>query len=137
MTPRRMLQKRLEIVGMFHRFGVPLLAGTDAPIPWVYPGLSLHDELAWLVRAGLTPAEALRTANVNPARFLDRTGDFGNVAPGMLADLVLLDANLLRDIANTRTVRAVVLNGELFDEAAIRKWLDFVADRAKRTMPRA
>jgi imidazolonepropionase-like amidohydrolase len=134
-TPRRMLQKRLEIVGMFHRFGVPLLAGTDAPIPWVYPGLSLHDELAWLVRAGLAPAEALRTATSNPARFLDRTGDFGSVARGKLADLVLLDANPLRDIANTRTVRAVVLDGELFDQAAILKWLEFVADRAKRTMP--
>ena len=134
-TPRRMLRKRLEIVGMFHRLGVPLLAGTDAPVPFVYPGLSLHDELGWLVRAGLTPAEALRTATWNAARFLGRTDDFGSVTAGKLADLVLLDANPLRDIANTRTVRAVVLDGELFDQAAISKWLDFVADRAKRMRP--
>jgi imidazolonepropionase-like amidohydrolase len=131
-TPRRMLQKRLEIVGMFHRFGVPLLAGTDAPIPWVYPGLSLHDELGWLVRAGLTPAEALRTATSNPARFLGRTDDFGSVARGRLADLVLLDADPLRDIANTRTVRAVVLDGQLFDQVEIRRLLDDVAERARR-----
>jgi imidazolonepropionase-like amidohydrolase len=130
-TPRRMLEKRLEIVGMFHRFGVPLLAGTDAGIPWVYPGLSLHDELAWLVRAGLTPAEALRTATWNPARYLDRTDDFGSVARGRLADLVLLDANPLRDIANTRTVHAVVLDGQLFDQASIRRLLDGVADWAQ------
>jgi imidazolonepropionase-like amidohydrolase len=132
LIPRRMLQKRLEIVGMFHRLGVPLLAGTDGGIPWVYPGISLHDELAFFVRAGLTPAEALRTATSNPARFLDREGDFGSVTRGKLADLVLLDADPLRDIANTRTVRAVILDGQLFDQATLRRLLDGVADWAQR-----
>jgi imidazolonepropionase-like amidohydrolase len=91
-----------------------------------------HAELGWLVRAGLTPAEALRTATSNPVRFLSRTDDFGSVARGRLADLVLLDADPLRDIANTRTVRAVVLDGQLFDQAAMRRLLDDVAERARR-----
>ena len=130
-----MFQKRLEMVGMFHRLGVPLLAGTDMGLPWVYPGLSLHDELGWLVRAGLSPADALRTATLNPARYLDRAGDLGTVATGKLADLVLLDADPLRDIANTRRVRAVVLDGELFDDAAIRRLLDEVAERARQPSP--
>ena len=104
-------------------------------MPWVYPGLSLHDELGWLVRAGLSPADALRTATLNPARHLDRAGDLGTVATGKLADLVLLDADPLRDIANTRRVRAVVLDGELFDDAAIRRLLDEVAERARQPSP--
>ena len=128
---RRMFQMRLDIVGMFHRRGVPLLAGTDMGIPWVYPGFSLHDELAWFVRAGLTPAEALRTATLNPARYFDRTHDFGSVATGKVADLVLLDADPLRDIANTRTVSAVVLDGHLFDQATIRTLLEAVAEKAR------
>jgi imidazolonepropionase-like amidohydrolase len=84
-------------------------------VPWVYPGLSLHDELGWLVRAGLTPAEALRTATLNPAIYFGRTADLGTVAAGKLADLVLLDADPLTEIGNTRRVSAVILDGQLFD----------------------
>jgi imidazolonepropionase-like amidohydrolase len=129
---RRMFQKRLEIVALLHRRGVPLLAGTDMGLPWVYPGLSLHDELGWLVRAGLTPAEALRTATLNPAIYFGRTADLGTVAAGKLADLVLLDADPLTDIGNTRRVSAVVLNGQLFDRSTIDKLLDDVAQRAQK-----
>jgi imidazolonepropionase-like amidohydrolase len=129
---RRMFQKRLEIVGILHRSGVPLLAGTDMLLPWVYPGLSLHDELVWFVRAGLSPAEALRTATLNPAVYFERTADLGTVTAGKLADLVLLDADPLSDIGNTRRVRAVVLDGQLFERSTIEKLLDDVAKRAQR-----
>jgi imidazolonepropionase-like amidohydrolase len=87
-----------------------LLAGSDAGTPYVVPGESLHDELGWLVEAGLSPAEALRTATVNPARLMHRK-DLGVIAPGATADLVLLARNPLEDIRNTRSVIAVYRGG--------------------------
>jgi imidazolonepropionase-like amidohydrolase len=109
--------KELEIVGAMHRAGVPFLAGTDtAAGVHVFPGFSLHEELEYFVRAGFTPLEALQTATSNPARFLDRA-DMGTVQKGKLADLVLLDADPLADIRNTRKIRAVVLNGRYLSRA--------------------
>jgi len=111
---------RLAFVGALHRAGVQLLAGTDSPsYPFSSPGFSLHDELALLVAAGLSPLEALRAATLNPARFLNATDSLGSVAPGKLADLVLLDADPLADIRNTTTIRAVMLNGRYLDRAAL------------------
>jgi imidazolonepropionase-like amidohydrolase len=98
--------------------GVKLLAGTDMPQAFVYPGFSLHDELALLVQSGLTPLEALRTATYNPAEFLGALDSLGTVAQGKLADLVLLDADPLADIHNTRRISAVIANGRVFDSAA-------------------
>jgi hypothetical protein len=97
---------------------VKLLAGTDMPQAFVYPGFSLHDELELLVRAGLTPLEALRTATYNPAEFLGALDSLGTVAKGKLADLVLLEANPLSDIRNTRRIAVVIANGRVFDGAA-------------------
>ena len=101
----------LQIVARMDAHRVPLLAGTDTGDPWSYPGAELHQELELLVKAGLTPAEALRTATLNPAKFLDAADSFGNVRPGLLADLVLLSADPLADIRNTRRVDAVFLGG--------------------------
>ena len=109
----------LEATRLLHRAGVPLLAGTDVGNPLLVPGYSLHRELQLLVQAGLTPLAALQTATVNPARFLNATDSLGTVAPGKLADLVLLDANPLGAIANTRRIRAVVVNGRLLDRPAL------------------
>jgi imidazolonepropionase-like amidohydrolase len=112
---REYWRRNLTMVGALHRAGVPLLAGTDAaPVMYIVPGFSLHDELADLVEAGLTPMEALQTATSNPARFLGRT-DIGTVAPGAVADLVLLSANPATDIHNTTRIQAVVANGRLFN----------------------
>jgi imidazolonepropionase-like amidohydrolase len=102
-----------RIVAELHAARVPLLAGTDAPMPLVYPGYSLHDELARLVEAGLSPADALRAATLGPAELLGVGDDHGSVAVGKRADLVLLDADPLRDIGNARHVHAVVLDGRL------------------------
>jgi imidazolonepropionase-like amidohydrolase len=77
----------------------------------VIPGFSLHLELIYLVQAGLTPLQALQTATINPARFLDKTADFGTVEEGKIADLVLLLANPLDEIYLTQTTAGVVLNG--------------------------
>lgn len=106
----QLLAYELRMVGTMHRAGVPLLAGTDTPNPFVLPGLSLHDELELFVKAGLTPAEALRTATSNPAAFLGRR-DLGRVAAVCRADLVLLEANPLDDIRHVRGIRAVVFDG--------------------------
>ena len=103
----------LSLVGMLHEAGVPIGAGTDTPIGFAAPGYSLHSELEMLVQAGLTPMEALEAATIRPAEFFDRADEMGTVEAGRLADLVLLAANPLDDITNTRTVRAVVSKGAL------------------------
>jgi imidazolonepropionase-like amidohydrolase len=89
-----------------------LLVASDAGTPFVVPGASLHDELALMVEAGLSPLEALRAATVAPARFVKRA-DMGRIVPGAVADLVLLSRNPLDDIRNTRRIVGVYVNGRL------------------------
>ena len=108
---RRDYQFHQRLVAMMQRYGVGLLAGTDTGDAYVLPGYALHDELASLVEAGLTPAQALRTATINPARFFNIEAQAGSIAKGQRADLVLLDANPLDDIRNTRKIAAVILRG--------------------------
>jgi Amidohydrolase family len=112
--------------------GVKLLAGTDMPQPFVYPGFSLHEELELLVRSGLTPLEALRSATYNPAEFLGALDSLGTVTPGKIADLVLLDADPLTDIGNTRRIAVVIANGRVFDRAARADLLKHVESALKR-----
>jgi imidazolonepropionase-like amidohydrolase len=114
---RAEFEESLKIVGEMNRAGVPLLAGTDAMNPECFPGFSLHDELALLVEAGLTPLEALQAATRNGAVFMGELDKRGTVEAGKVADLVLLDKNPLQDIHNTRAIHAVVLNGRLFKRA--------------------
>jgi imidazolonepropionase-like amidohydrolase len=103
---------------------VRLLAGTDITIPFTYPGFSLHDELKLFVEAGLTPMQALETSTSNPALLLGLSKTWGRVARGYTANLVLLNANPLLDISNTRNIDSVVLNGELLDRARLDQLLD-------------
>jgi hypothetical protein len=119
------------LASALHAAGLPLLAGTDAGDRFAFPGFTLHDELALLVDAGLSPMEALQAATLNPATYLDAADSLGAVAPGKLADLVLLDANPLDDIRNTRRIAAVVLNGVLFDRAALDRLRAQAAARAR------
>lgn len=108
-----------SLVREMQRAGVPLLAGTDPGEPFVFVGSSLHEELELFVDAGMTPLDALRTATLNPARYLGATDSLGTVAPGKVADLVLLDANPLENIRNTTRIHAVVLNGRYLDRSAL------------------
>jgi imidazolonepropionase-like amidohydrolase len=124
---QKVVEKADEIVRQMLRAGVPLLAGTDTPNPHVYPGFSLHDELALLVRAGLTPTQALETATINPARYFGKEKELGTIEVGKLADLVLLDASPLADIRNTQKINAVVANGRLFTRATLQKMLSDIA----------
>jgi imidazolonepropionase-like amidohydrolase len=111
--------KESELTGDMHRAGVGILAGTDLGNPYLYPGSSLHDELVLLTRAGLSALAALRTATLNPARFFGLSDTFGTVAQEKVADLVLLDANPLDDIANTQRIYGVVANGRYFARAEL------------------
>jgi hypothetical protein len=123
----------LQIVGAMHRAGVPFLAGTDsAPGVYIMPGFSLHDELANFVEAGFTPMESLQTATSNPARFLGMQASLGSVESGKMADLLLLTANPLEDIRNTRKIGAVLAHGRLLDRAALDQILTQVQAAAKR-----
>jgi imidazolonepropionase-like amidohydrolase len=120
---KRVFQKELEIVGAMRKAGVQLLAGTDTGNPFCFPGFSLHEELALLVIAGLTPVEALRSATLNPAKFLGLDKTLGTIEQGKIADLVLLDADPLEDVRNTQRINAVISNGQLFDRKALDKML--------------
>ncbi len=108
-----------ELVRLMKRAGVAILAGTDTGDPYTIPGATLHDELELLVRAGLTPMEAIQSATSEPARFLGWDESLGYVKPGMLADLVLLDANPLEDIRNTQKIAAVFTRGTLLSKIRI------------------
>jgi imidazolonepropionase-like amidohydrolase len=112
-----------EVIRVLRDRGVPILAGTDAPNPFVFFGFSLHDELELLVEAGLSPTEALQAATLNPSKFLEATDSLGLVAPGKLADLVLLTGNPLEEISNTREIQAVFLNGRPFTRSELDQML--------------
>jgi len=119
---RELFGRRLRLAGELAKAGVPLMTGTDLGTSYLLPGFSLHDELRLLVRAGLTPAQVLRAATVEPARSLGRH-DQGTVQRGKVADLVLLDADPLRDIANTTRINSVFARGQLIDPDGRRRML--------------
>jgi imidazolonepropionase-like amidohydrolase len=114
---KREFAKTLEQIPVARRAGVSFVAGTDMWLPYVYPGFSTHDEMALFVQAGLSPIEALRTATLNPARLLRLESSTGSIRTGMAADLVLLAADPLKDIANTKKIAAVILRGKLLRRA--------------------
>lgn len=129
------LDLAVRITAILHRRGVPLLAGTDAPDPFIRPGFELHTELGLLGQAGLPPIDVLRTATVNPADFLgDARG--GRVAPGCRGDVVLLRANPFEDVAALAEVDTVISNGFVFDRAALDAALEARSRHVTRSVQR-
>jgi imidazolonepropionase-like amidohydrolase len=114
---KRIFDEQLQILRILHDAGAKFLAGTDLSNPYLYPGFSLYDELAYFTQNGFSNLEALQAATINPARFLNATDSLGTIAAGKLADLVVLDANPLTDIGNVARVNAVIANGVLIDAA--------------------
>lgn len=112
----------LPLTSLLHQSGARLLLGTDAP--FALPGFAVHEELAYLVSAGLTPYEALRTGTYNAAESLDRLDELGTVEAGKRADLVLLDENPLEDIAHTSEIAGVMLRGRWLPEHELDARLD-------------
>lgn len=101
------------LVERMHNQGVPIAAGTDTPIGLSVPGYSLHSELEMLVRSGLSPLEAIGAATVVPAAYFSLQDEMGTIDVGMKADLVLLDADPLADISNSKRISAVISKGRL------------------------
>jgi hypothetical protein len=118
---RREFQKYKDLTGILHRAGVTLLAGTDTPEPYCPPGFSLHQELELLVESGLTPAAALQAATINNARSVKQGDKLGSIEAGKLADLVILSADPLADIRNTRKIEQVIRGGKVCDPKALLK----------------
>jgi imidazolonepropionase-like amidohydrolase len=129
MRPTR--EGRYDNVRLMKEAGVMILAGTDVGNPMLIPGISLHQELKLLVEAGLTSAEALQTATLNPARFLGATDSLGTIEVDKLADLVVLDKNPLKDISNTRAINGVIKNGIYLDKNGLNQLLKKLKDRFK------
>ena len=121
---RRIFRKHLQLVGVMRRAGVKFIAGTDVLNPFAFPGFSLHDELALLVEAGLTPLEAIQSATVNAAAYVGQSQEVGTVDAGKAADLVLLDASPLENISNTKRIAAVVIRGRLLQRADLDRALN-------------
>jgi hypothetical protein len=115
----RLWPKVLRLVRRYHEAGVPLCAGSDVPNPWVVPGAGLHDELELLVSAGLPPLDVLRLATLNGAEAMGLLAERGTIEPGKAADLVVLAADPVADIRNTRTIRMVIQDGRMLDPAAL------------------
>jgi len=111
--------------------GVKILAGTDFPNPYCYPGFSLHDELQLMVEGGMTPAQSLKTATLNPAIFLKKENELGKVNEGYIASLVLLDANPLEDIRNTTKINTVFLRGNYLNRSRLDNMLFKAKDYSK------
>jgi imidazolonepropionase-like amidohydrolase len=125
----RFIDMRRRLIRALHEAGAPLLAGSDSPQIFNVPGFAAHDELESLVAAGLSPRAALETATVNVARHFKRAGEFGAIAGGQSADLVLLEADPLAKISNTRLIAGVMVRGRWFDRAELDAMLAGVAAR--------
>ncbi|MBI4903651.1 MAG: amidohydrolase family protein [Acidobacteria bacterium] len=133
-TLERVEKLNFDLVARMQKAGVGLLAGSDSGHSnnFTFPAFSLHEELRMMVDAGLTPAEALRIATWNPARYLRQEATAGSVEKGKRADLVLLNANPLDDIANTEKIDAVILHGRLLRRKQLDELLARASDFRKR-----
>lgn len=120
----------LKMVRDLNEAGVGLLCGTDMGAnPLCFPGIGVHNELEQMVKAGLSPADALRTATLNPARFLAQESQFGTVQVGKKAELVLLDDNPLEDINNVRLIYTIIHDGKIINTTTRTEMLENIKAR--------
>jgi len=123
-------QKGLSIMKQMLEGGVKFLAGTDYPNPYCFPGFSLHDELQIFVeKAGFTPWEALKTATINPAIFLKKDKELGTIEKGKKANLVMLSANPLENINNTRQIEGIALRGKYYEGNILKEQIEKIAKK--------
>ena len=119
----------LKMVGKIHDNEIGIMAGTDTPIGFLTPGLSLHEELSQLVESGLSPLDALKTATLNPAEYFNLESELGWIGENTWADLIILDANPLEDIGNTRQINAVIKQGNYYDRKKLDELLTAISER--------
>jgi imidazolonepropionase-like amidohydrolase len=118
-----------QLIPAFLQAGIPIFAGTDSGIPGIVPGFALHDELESLTRAGMSNRQALESATRLPSEWLGIAHERGTVEAGKSADLVLLDANPMDDIRNTRRIAGVILRGHYYPRKALDRRLDEMEQR--------
>jgi hypothetical protein len=118
---QKIFRKQQELTGRLFRSGVSLLVGTDAPVAFCPPGFAIHQELALLVESGVTPAAALQMATLNNARTLRQDRSLGSIEAGKLADLVILDANPLAEIGNSRKIHSIIRGGKVCNRQTLLK----------------
>jgi len=119
-----------KVVCALHREGVPIMAGTDAlGLPLVAPGNSLHREFQLLSASGLSPYEVIRSATVVPAAFLGKTKEFGTIATGKRADLLLVDENPFKDVTRLRRPIGVMARGRWFTRDELQQMLAALAQQ--------
>lgn len=124
---RALVELRQELTRALHAAGAPIALGSDAPQFFNVPGFSIHHEMEMMVAAGLTPYEVLATGTREPARYFGTPDAFGTVEPGRRADLILLEANPLDDVANVQRRIGVMVRGQWLPEADIQSRLGTIA----------
>jgi imidazolonepropionase-like amidohydrolase len=110
-----LFEKEVAIVGVLHKAGIPIVAGTDQTVP----GHSLHREIELYVQAGFTPMEAIQSATIVPARAMGLDKELGTLEKGKRGDLIILDGDPLADIHNTRNVEYVITDGTMYHTAEL------------------
>jgi hypothetical protein len=128
----RLVELRRKLLRALHESGAPIALGSDAPQFFNVPGFSIHHEMRMMAAAGLSPYEVLVTGTRNPARYFDASGEFGTLAPGQRADLILLEANPLADIANVQRRAGVMIRGRWLAAADIQARLDEIAEHVSQ-----
>ncbi|MCU0238894.1 MAG: amidohydrolase family protein [Pyrinomonadaceae bacterium] len=124
-------QRGLEITKQANQNGVKILAGTDALDRYVYYGFSLHDELQEMVKAGLSQADALKTATIYPAEYFGNDDSFGTIEKGKVADFIILNSNPLENISNTKDINSVYHDQKLYDSTDLEAMKSFTHSQAK------
>lgn len=128
---KKFLNHGIKITGLAHQAGVKVMVGTDAHDTMIFPGFSIHDEMAHFARAGLSGMDILRAATTVPAEYLGQLEKYGGISVNKAADLVVLDRNPLDDIGNTKSISAVILGGRVYDRAALDEMLERAAAAMK------
>ena len=106
-----------KMVDFMHDRGISFMSGTDTPIGFLIPGLSLHQEIQELYESGLSELEAIQTATINPAKYFNLENSLGRIKSGFIADLIILDKNPLESISNTKSIHAVIKEGHLMNRS--------------------
>lgn len=122
--------KGLELTGLAHEKGVKILAGTDSYDPYSFPGISMHSELEELVKAGLSPAEALACATINPSEYFQVSQDYGTIEEGKIADILILSKNPLLNIKNTTSIESLFFNGNMYSKEDINVMKKYVENNS-------
>lgn len=134
-TAAEMVAPMLEVLGELHALGAPLMIGSDLANAFVFPGSSVHEEMAMFARAGVPAPDILRAATIVPARFCAVDDRLGTVEVGKVASLALVRGNPLDDITHAAEIEAVFLRGEYFDRAALDEMMEDVARLVESTEP--